>query len=253
MRHLLPFLAGALILLVSCQPVVNLEKPKLTLTVKDEGATLEVSWDAVTDAEGYKVYFDGSATADTTLTATKIAITDAKKSIKVEAYNGSETNDSTVSTTAVTTSSVTVYGMNDPNQYFCAFGFGSDGSALALNCTLTTDYPKIDYVMEDRNSVPMSFWSPNEYTTPPINAKINGSLESGTDFDGCRYAPTTGTYTTKTQIVQNSVYALWMGTTTQWQATDHFAKAKVVGVSGETVTLKLAYQPIGGLRWFRTD
>jgi len=252
MRYLAPVLFGLLLVFVACQPVVTLDKPAVEWTVKDNGATLELSWDAVTDADGYKVYFDGHTTADTTLTATKIAIDDPKKTIKVEAYNGTETSDSTISTLAATAQTITVYGLSDPTHYDCAFGFDADGSAMVLDCSLQADFPKMDYVIEDRAPIAMSFYSPNEFGTP-YNSKIDGALESGTDFDALTGAPTTGTYGTKTAFTQNSVYALWMGTSTQWQSSDHFAKAKVVSVSGTAVTLKVAYQTIGGLRWLITE
>jgi len=247
MRYLLPLLGALLVLIVACQTPVTLEKPNVSWTVKDEGATLGLSWYPVTGADGYKVYYDGNTTADSTFTATNIDISTPHKSVKIEAYNGSEVADSTISTAAEDASTITVYAISDPTHNDCSFGFLTDGAAVAYDVTNSADYTKIDYVLEDR-TVPLSFWSPNEYT-PQYNAKINGSLAAGTDFDAVKTAPTSGTYTTKTELTVNSVYALWMGTSTSWLATDHFAKAKVESVSGTTVTLKLAYQPIGGLRW----
>lgn len=251
MRYLLPLLGALLVLIVACQAPVTLEKPNVSWTVKDEGATLELSWSAVTGATGYKVYFDGNTTADSTLTATTIAISTPHKSIKVEAYSGSEVADSSISTIATAGQTLTVYAISDPTHNDCSFGFTSDGTAAAYDVTNTANYPKIDYIVEDR-TVPMSFWSPNEYT-PAYNQKIDGSLAAGTDFDALLTAPTSGTYTTKTEFLQNSVYALWMGTSTTWTTSDHFAKVKVETVSGTTVTLKLSYQPIGGLRWLITE
>lgn len=247
MRYLLPLLGILLVLIVACQAPVTLEKPNVSVTVKDEGATLGLSWFPVTGATGYKVYYDGNTTADTTFTATNIDISTPHKSVKVEAYNGSDVADSTISTAAADAATITVYAISDPTHYNCAFGFTSDGTPAAYDVTNTGDYTKIDYILEDR-AVPLSFWSPNEYT-PQYNTKINGSLAAGTDFAAVKTAPTSGTYTTKTELTVNSVYALWMGTSTNWLATDHFAKAKVESVSGTMVTLKLAYQPIGGLRW----
>ena len=110
--------------------------------------------------------------------------------------------------------------------------------------------PFIDYYIE---SGPQQFWSPHHAN---INNEVNSTANSGiTDFDGLNIADGPGVYTTQTDIVLNSVYSFWIDPTNNgWDnTTDHFGKIKVIGINGTRVTMKLAYQPIPGLRWLVTD
>jgi len=256
MRYLLPVLGALLVLIVACQPVVTLEKPNVSWTVKDLGGTLELSWDAVTDAEGYNVYFDGSTTADTTLTALKISITEPKKTIKVEAYNGTETNDSTLNVAVTTTvTTINVHGISVPGTDN-AFGFNTT-TGFGAPVDLSQSPLDADFIMEDRDPDPMSFWAPTEYN-PAYNTKENASaLASGiVDFNLLKIAPPEGSYPngTKVPISQNGVYSLWIDNTpTGYSDGDHFAKAQVTSLSGAAVTLKVAYQKVAGLRWIVTE
>jgi len=254
MRYLLPVLGALLVLIVACQTPVTLDKPKVDWTVKDQGGTLKLSWDAVTDAEGYKVYFDGNSTADTTLTATSIEITDPKKSIKVEAYNGTETNDSTIVLTVVTTATLAVHGLSVVGTDN-SFGFNTTtGTGIAVDVSSGTA-ADADFIMEDRDPDPMSFWGPSAYPSP-VNTKGNASVVATgiTDFNALKTAPAPGSYNTETQISQNAVYSLWIDVTNNnWSLDDHFGKAQVVSISGAAVTLKLGYQMIPGLRWVVSD
>jgi len=253
MRYLLPVLGALLVLIIACQPVVTLDKPAVSWSVKDQGGTLELSWNAVTDADGYKVYFDGSTTADTTLTTTKLAVTSAKKTIKVEAYSGTETNDSTLSLTGVVTTSVAVHGISVPG-IDNAFGFNTT-TGIGAPVDPANSPLDADFIMEDRAPDPMSFWSPTSYN-PAYNSKDNAaSLASGiTDFNALKDCAAPGNYSTKTTISANAVYSLWIDPTGDgYSADDHFAKAQVTSVSGAAVTLKVAYQKIAGLRWIATE
>jgi hypothetical protein len=60
-------------------------------------------------------------------------------------------------------------------------------------------------------------------------------------------------YSTQVGIGANGVYALWLSNSQSWTSSDHFCKTKIISVeqvSGtQKVTLKVAYQKIGGLRW----
>lgn len=255
MRYLLPVLGALLVLIVACQTPVTLDAPKVDWTVKDQGGTLKLTWDAVTDAEGYKVYFDGSSSADTTLTATSIEITEPMKSVKVEAYNGTETADSTlVLSVTSTVTTINVHGLSQVGTDN-AFGFNTTtgiGTAVDVSSGTSTT---ADFVMEDRAPDPMSFWSPTSYT-PPVNAKDNASVVATgiTDFNALKGATAPGSYSTKTEISQNAVYSLWIDPTGDGYSTDdHFGKAQVTSLSGAAVTLKVAYQMIPGLRWVVSD
>jgi len=254
MRYLLPVLGIVIVLIVACTtPVTSLDKPKVSMTVKDQGGTLELTWDAVLNADGYKVYFDGSSSADTALTTTKIAITTPKKTIKVEAYSGTEISDSTVNVAA--TSTVTTLDVNGISAGItnAAFGFNvTTGIASAMDAAVSQI---VDFVMEDRAPDPMSFWSPTSYV-PELNAKDNSaSLAAGvTDLNALKICAAPGNYNTKTEISTNGVYSLWIDVTGDGYSTDdHFAKALVNSISGSAVTLKVAYQKVAGLRWIYTE
>jgi len=253
MRYLLPVLGALLVLIIACQPVVTIDKPKVTMTVKDQGGTLELTWDAVDGATGYKIYYDGSSSADTALTTTKIAITEPKKTIKVEAYNSSETNDSTLNVAA--TSTVTTLSVNGISAGItnAAFGFNvTTGIATAMDAAVSQS---VDFVMEDRDPDPMSFWSPTSYD-PVLNTKDNAaSLAAGvTDPNALKVCAAPGNYNTKTAISANGVYSLWIDVTGDGYSTDdHFAKALVNSISGTAVSLKVAYQKVPGLRWIYTE
>jgi len=253
MRYLLPVLGALLVLIVACETPVTLEKPKVDWNVKDQGGTLELVWDVVPDADGYKVYYDGSTSADTALTTTKIEITEPKKSIKIEAYNGTEVADSTVNVAA--TATVTTLSVNGVSAGItnAAYGFNTTtGIASAMDAAVSQN---VDFVMEDRAPDPMSFWSPTSYD-PILNAKDNAaSLAAGvTDLNALKICNAPGNYNTKTQISQNAVYCLWIDVTGDGYSTDdHFGKALVNSINGTAVTLKVAYQKIAGLRWIYTE
>jgi hypothetical protein len=222
-------------------------------SVADQGGTLVLTWNAVDGADGYKIYSDGKSTPDTTILGTTISITDPKKSVTVEAYNSDYAADSTISLSATATvTTLNVHGIS-AGLTDDAFGFSTTtGIAVAMDAVVG---PDIDFVMEDRAPDPMSFWSPTSYN-PVYNNKDNAaSVATGiTDFNALKICAAPGNYFTKLQISENAVYSLWIDVTGDGYSTDdHFAKSQVVSISGTAVTLKLAYQKVGGLRWLVTE
>jgi len=257
MRYLFPILAVLILAFTGCPPVSELEAPKnVTSTVLTNGDGLKIEWDEVTDAQGYYIYVDGSKVDSTTSgTDNDINVTTPGKSITVTAFKGNDESaeSDAINTEAVLTSSIVVYGMSDPNQYVCAFGFNTAGTCLGLDVSVPGNSSAIDYVIEDRG-VPMAFWSPHHFN-PPYNNEANAaSLAATTDFSALELAAAAGNYNTKTDISVNGVYSLWVDPTgAGWSVDDNYAKVRVEGVSGTQVTLKAAYQPIGGLRWLVAD
>jgi hypothetical protein len=75
------------------------------------------------------------------------------------------------------------------------------------------------------------------------------------DFDDLSTCLPTGDpgWTWKSELEVGKTYGLWQGQFGGWNATDRFAKAEVVGIDSNEVTLKLAVQPISGLRWITTE
>jgi len=257
MRYLLPFLAAALVLIVACTTPVTLDKPQVSAATvpADSGRTLHLSWDVVANAAGYNVYFNGATTKDTSITGTTITISTPYSKVEVEAYKGSDVSDKAlVDCKGVTTASVTVYYTSYAGDTHHAFGFDANGNCVAYDLTATNS---MDFVFEDVEvSTPpvVGLWSPDMYPTP-YNAKDNGvAAAAGTDFDALKIAPTTeGNYVTRSAVVSNTIYPLWLDPTGNgWSTDDHFAKVHLT-IDGSTVTMKAGYQKIGGLRWFVTQ
>jgi len=253
MRYLLPILGAALVLFVSCTtPAGSVPAtPTVAAVPLSGGDTLRLTWTADANATGYHVYIDG--TLKDTLTGLSIDIGTPAKQIDVTAYNSTgESNKWSLSTAAITTTGLTAYPMSNSSP-MNSFGFTTDGVCSVIDDTVSANYPGIAYFFEDRNSVPLSFYSPNEYT-PPYNSDVNTSAQLTDDFDAVVAAPGPGSYNTKTAISANVTYALWMGTSTTWSATDHFAKVKIeTAVSGGAITFQTAYQTVAGLRWLVTQ
>lgn len=258
MRYLVPILAVVLLLVVSCTTVTDLEKPaNVSYTVLTNGDGVNVEWDQVTNAEGYYIYLDGNKLDSTTSgTATDIDVKTPGKKITVTAFKGNDESpesDAITTEAVLTTGLVTVYGMGDPDNNVCAIGFNTSGQCLAYDVTDPTKYSSINYVIED-DGVPLGFWSPHHYPTMGNNQHNGASEATTTVLDSLKIAPGAGNYNTQTNMTQNGVYSFWIDPTNNlWSTDDHYAKVRVEGVAGHQVTLKVVYQPIGGLRWLLTD
>jgi len=253
MKYLLPLLAAVLVLFVACQPVVTPGTPAVQVTVLSTGDTLRLSWAPITDATGYYVYLDG---VKNTVSATTYDVTAPVKSIEVTSYNGSEESGAwTKVASVVKTSNMTVYGIADANHNDNAFGFvATSGNCLAYDVTNQSNWPLLNFVMENRSPDPMSFWSPDAYN-PVYNNQDNATAPSTTtDFDLATKAPASGVYNTKYPISSGAVYYCWIDRTNDgWSTDDNYAKVKVEAISGNQVTLTTGYQKIGGLRWLLSE
>jgi hypothetical protein len=254
MRYLLPVLAVLLVLIVGCPPITTLEAPTVTKAALDTdyGGTLRLSWTAVASATEYYIYFDGHTTKDTSITGTSIDISAPYSKVEVTAHNStSESEPAAIDCKAVTTPSVTVYFTSDGTHPENAIGFTTGGTCTAMGFSTPAD---IDFVLDDtstyQGSTVAGFWSPDMYPTP-YNGKDNAVVAAAsTDFDAFDIATTPGTYMTRLAITSGALYSAWIDRTNNaWSTDDNFAKIKVEAISGTTITLKTAYQKIGGLRW----
>lgn len=261
MRYLLLALLPALLVLyIACPPIAELSTPAnvvKTPLASDYGGTLKIEWDAVTDAEGYHIYYDGNTTADTSVTGTSISVSTPHTKIEIRAYKGStESDPATVDAAPVVTATVTVYYISDATHPEHAIKFSADGGCIATALGSDIEFALDDTTKDNNNQVVPGFWSPDMYN-PTYNDHDNGAGASlGTDFNTPKEAsnPTTGDYLTRRAIVQGAVYPLWIDPTAGgWSTDDNFAKALVQSISGTTITLKVAYQKIGGLRWLVTE
>ena len=245
-------LAAAILFIgTSCDTLVTLTKPNVTTEAVNTGATLRLTWTAVTDAKSYEITTDDSTY---TTTSTSFDVTTPTGTIDVRAVNGSDKSDpATIDCKVVETSSLVLYGKSDANANDpSGLAFTTSGSASALSLD-DANKASLDFVCDDVNLSPVGFVNAGDYSWPQ-NAKVNTLMDAGTtDYDAFIYAAASG-YTTQLVLGANGVYALWLSSSASWTASDHFAKAKIITIEQPDgtyykVTLRLAYQKIGGLRW----
>jgi len=249
---LLAVLAVALLLVgAGCDTLVTLDKPIVTAAAIGDGGTLQLTWAAVTDANSYEITTDDSVFTTTT---SPFNVTTPTGTIAVRAVNGNDKSDpATIDCKVVETSSIILYGIKDTDPtHPSGLAFTSSGTASALSLA-DANKPALDFVCDDNNVTPVGLVNPGDYV-PPYNTKTDAVLDAATtDFDAYKLAAARGTYSTQQTIAQNAVYALLLTSSGTWSTSDHFGKAKIVTIeaagSSQKVTLNVAYQKIGGLRW----
>jgi hypothetical protein len=240
-------LAAALVFIgTGCDTLVTLDKPNVSTEAVSTGATLRLTWTAITDAKSYKITTDDSIY---TTTSTSFDVASPTSEIKVVAVNGNDESDpATIDCKVVETATFEVYGISDPDTtHRSAFGFNADGSMTSYSIT-QANYAAMDFYADDVNFTVMTLVNPGDQSW---NAKGNATaVSASTVYDDCNLAPAPGTYDTQQSIENGGVYFLWLDrTNNSWDATDNYAKAKVVSIQGPLVTLKVGYQKIAGLRW----
>ncbi|MBE0433081.1 hypothetical protein IBX73_06395 [candidate division WOR-3 bacterium] len=239
----------ALVALVGCEGEVALDSPDVTYTVIDQGATLRLSWIEITDADGYYIYADGVVidTIDNPSITTYDAETPAKL-YEVTAYSGEdESAADEIDCAPVITASLDVWDTDQPAPDPSGFGFNSVGTAVAYTLTNQDNWPFIDYYIH--GGATTEFWSPHHGN---YNDEVNVTKNSGlSNFDAITIADAPGGYLSINPVNSGAVYYFWIDPTDNgWDAsTDYFGKIKVEAIDGNKVTMKLAFQPIAGLRW----
>lgn len=231
-----------------CVYGIPLEAPDVSYTVLAYGSTLRLIWTAITDAEGYYIYIDG-VRADTISNPT-MTLYDASvpaKLYEVTAFSGEfESEPSRVHCAPVITANLEVWD-TDELIYPNAFGFNSTGVAVAYMLSDPDNWPFIDYFIY--GGATTYFMSPHHGN---YNDEVNAICNSGiTNFDAINIAASPGGYYTVTEVVNGTVYSFWIDPTDNgWDnATDNFGKLKVEAIDGNKVTMRLAFQPVKGLRW----
>jgi hypothetical protein len=245
---------AALLVFVGCEEEITLVTPDVTIQVLDNGATLRLTWDEVTDADGYYIYRDGVLvdSIDEATTTTYDADEPAQL-YEVSAFAGEdESATDQIDCEPVVTTSLEVWDTDDSDTLHpSAFGFNTSGTAIAYAIGDTTSWPSIDYYIH--GGATTEFWSPHHGN---LNDQVNVTKNSGeTDFDDIDICDAPGAYLSQTEVSENAVYYFWIDPTDNgWDAaTDYFGKIKVEDVSGNKVTMRLAFQTIAGLRWCVTD
>jgi hypothetical protein len=243
---LVAFAAALLLIGTGCDTLVTLDKPNVTYEAINGGAALRLEWTAVTDAESYKISYNGM---DTTITGTSIDIGEPTDEIQVRAVNGNDESDpATIDCGLVETASLTLYDRSDPEPtHPSGLAFKSDGKALALSLD-DANKADLDFVVDSM----VGLYNAGNYGWAQ-NSKGNALQDAAvTVFEDATFAPAAGNYWTGQAIAGNAVYYLWLDpTNNNWDDGDHYAKMKVQSWESSTKTLvvMLAYQPIGGLRW----
>ena len=247
---------AAVVLLIgtSCDTLVTLTKPNVETEAVDSGATLRLTWTAVTDAQSYEITTDDSTYSTV---STSFDVTTPTATIDVRAVNGNDKSDpATIDCKVVETSSLVLYGKLDANPDDpSGLAFTTSGSASALSLA-DANKPSIDFVCDDVDITPVGLANAGDYGWAS-NTKMNALMDAGTDYDALTEAAGSGAYDSQLSIAANGVYALWLGATTNWTTSDHFAKAKIISLEQPSgtyykVTLRVAYQKIGGLRWLKS-
>jgi len=254
---------AAILMLVGCGDDVILDTPDVDYVVAGSGATLDLDWVEIADADGYYIYADGVVidTIDDATTITYTATTPAAV-YGVAAYSGDDVSGTDeVDCTPVETASITVYGNSDPEPtHHSGIGFTTSGNCVTLAISEPTNHDAIDFYFNDANPThgPIDIVSPSDHL-PAYNDEENTTAASGTDYDGLVIAADFGNYSTQRALGENAVLSFWIDPDhDNWDAeNDHFGKMKIESISGSaapyTVVITVAYQPIAGLLWVVTD
>jgi len=249
-------------MIVSCGGEEALDIPNVTYTVTDNGATLALDWDEITDADGYYIYADGAVidSIDDPAVTTYDATVPAQV-YGVSAYNvDDESATDDVDCTPVETANLTVYGNSDPApDHPSGIGFTATGTCVPLPLSEPTNHPDIDFYFDDANFAMLTIVSPSDHQPTPYNDEENATAASGTDYDALEIAADLGNYLTQRTLAANAVLSFWIDPDADlWgNVNDHFGKIKIVSITGAaapyTAVINCAYQPIAGLRWVVTQ
>jgi hypothetical protein len=224
----------------------SLEPPDVSFVITDLGGMVHFSWSPITYADYYRVYAD-NILIDSTYSEDYEASIPAKK-YGVTAFSAicGESEPCEINFEPVTTTNLDVWDTDEPTSPN-GFGFNAEGNAVAYILSDTTNWPYVDYYIHGGTTT--EFWSPHHGT---FNDEVNCTKNSGgADFDALDIADPPGGYFSQMQVGSGAVYYFWIDPTDNgWDdVTDNFGKIKVVAIDGDKVTMKLAFQPIEGLRW----
>ena len=251
---LVAFAAALLFIGMGCDTIVTLDKPVVSAVAldTDKGGTLRLTWAAVTDAKSYEVTTDDSVFTNA---VSPFDVSTPSATVEVRAVNGNDESDAAVIDCKVEeTSSIILYGISDTaTSHPSGLAFTTGGAASALS-TADANKATLDFVCDDKdaNVLPVGLINAGSYNWTQ-NTKKNTVMDAGTtDFDAFVLAAQTG-YDGWLKVAVNGVYAFWLSSSMSWTSSDHFCKVKIVSIEtvggAQKVTLNVAYQKVGGLRW----
>ena len=234
----------------------------LQYAVTSDGSGLSLTWDAVTDADGYRVYVDDDLIYEGT--STSYTVTNVGKEIGVSAYKGNLESDRVTINVAPVSSDITIYERSSTG--YSAMGWNSDGVAVSYSLLDTANYSNFHIYLDD--------FTPNQvvpaqihFVAPSYNSQGDAfnDIETGfkvaltSNLDSITIADPVGSgYVspyTQDPLVVNTVYHIWIDTQPYGELNtgDHFAKVKVLSIGTDgAVQLQCVYQRISMLRWLPT-
>ncbi len=236
-------LAGAMVMMTGC-PEPNpsgLVPPSVTTSITSDQGGVKFEWDAVTDADGYIVKYNGKAD---TITATSYTVTAPTNEVEITAYNDNgESNPYKFDCGAKETQNVKWYTRADTDPgHPSGLGFDNSGNAVTISY-VNGDHHDIDFVADNDNTI-----AGIQAVDNSIGYSNAVAYNSSWDYNKMDIAPSTG-YTSYDDVVNGGTFALLRDHNGTKDTEDHFAKLLVSGVAGTEWTVQVTYQPIGGLRW----
>ncbi len=243
-------LVGALVVIGGCTTTTEnevLQSPgTLTYQVVNNGYAIQLNWDAVTDADGYYVYFNDAAVDTIDDKDSTTIIVDQIGVYKVAAYKGDIVSDPTNSLDfrPVETSNVTIYDASVYSDTTHPSGAGWDvnnGTMYVYPLTDHCDVVDLFYYSGTVRGIQTSqVTCPNSPDSTFFN--LVTPLRYG-DVDSVTVEPTSSQFA----VNVNDVYTVKVVTS------DHqvyYGKIQVIGVNDtdHSVTLKAALQTHAGLK-----
>ena len=239
---------GALVIMAGCTTTNEnevLESPgTLTYQVTSDGYAVILSWDAVSDADGYYVYL-GDVAVDTIEDKDSTSIrVDEIGAYKVTAYKGDNESDPTniVDLRPVETSNVVIYDAHEHSDtsHPSGAGWNANGDLLVYPLTNHCDVVDFYYYLGSVMGIQLSQSScPNSQDSTYFLL----TSERYDDADSVTVEPIEPNF----QPHVNHVYFVKL---VQSNNEVHYAKVKVSNVNDteNSVTLEGAYQTIPGLK-----
>jgi hypothetical protein len=233
---------------IGCDSKVSLESPNVAAEVLEGGATIHLSWEAVTNAKSYEI-----KAGDSTYTteATSFDVSNPAATVEVWSVSGNSKSDSAVVNCGVVETTLDIYG-DLFNPYANGFGFAENGQADTC-AIVPQNYPVLDFYADGLSSAPeMRLVSASKLNA---SKRGNGVLAASASEEQAKLAVPPGTYSDSMVVIMaDSTYYLRLSpdtTGTTWSTVDNYAKMKVVSIAADSlkVTLKLWYQKRPGFRW----
>lgn len=263
-KRLLIGIAGVSLLLllsIRCEDIIAPGAPQnLVASAHVDGVSVKLGWDAVTDADGYIVYFNDDSLASVTTNEYIHTTPNTTGEYKVSAYTGGEESGKSgaVSTVPVETDNVELYEISGAGS--SGFGWHKvDGDATSYSMADASHANEIDlyfsnFVLGDYTTTPYNIASPDLFPLydngPSGNWNVRGFIKLGANFPNVTTLPdpSAESYENYTEVVQGTTYGVYMKEDGASESYFGMVKVQSVNPTNGTVTVQAAFQKIKGLR-----